>query len=74
MAISDEFTHFNEEGRGRMVDVTHKKDTARMALARGAIYMKPQTLEKILSNQMKRGMCCPWPRSGALWGASAPRS
>ena len=61
MAISDEFTHFNEEGRGRMVDVTHKKDTARMALARGAIYMK-------------RGMCCPWPRSGALWGASAPRS
>ena len=55
MAISDEFTHFNEEGRGRMVDVTHKKDTARMALARGAIYMKPQTLEKILSNQMKKG-------------------
>lgn len=25
MAISDEFTHFNAEGRGRMVDVTHKR-------------------------------------------------
>lgn len=68
MAISDEFTHFNEEGRGRMVDVTHKKDTARMALARGAIYMKPETLEKILNNQMKKGDVLSVAQIGGIMG------
>ncbi|MEG0309323.1 MAG: cyclic pyranopterin monophosphate synthase MoaC, partial [Eubacterium sp.] len=42
--MSENFTHFNQEGRSRMVDVTKKKETDRMAVARGTIRMKKETL------------------------------
>jgi len=35
-----ELTHFDEEGRSRMVDVTEKDVTFRVAVAGGKIYMK----------------------------------
>ncbi|HCF71358.1 MAG TPA: cyclic pyranopterin monophosphate synthase MoaC, partial [Syntrophomonas sp.] len=42
-----EFTHLNEAGRARMVDVTLKPDTDRMAIAEGTIRMKAETLQAI---------------------------
>ena len=38
-----ELTHFNEQGRARMVDVTEKDDTHRRAVAAGEFHMAPET-------------------------------
>lgn len=50
-----EFTHFNAAGRSRMVDVSEKNRSERVAVARGSITMKPETLKKIMEGQMKKG-------------------
>lgn len=50
-----EFTHFNEAGRSKMVDVTEKKSTERVAIAKGSIAMKKETLQKVIDGQMKKG-------------------
>lgn len=49
------FTHFNEEGRARMVDVSAKDVTARVAVARGEVRMKPATLALIREGKMAKG-------------------
>lgn len=50
-----ELTHFNEQGRAKMVDVTEKALTHRTAVAAGEVHMSPETLEKIKSGAMKKG-------------------
>lgn len=50
-----ELTHFDREGRARMVDVTAKADTVRVAVARGAIRMKPETLALIGKGEIAKG-------------------
>lgn len=50
-----EFTHIDEKGRVRMVDVTEKKSTLRTAIAQGVISMKPATLNMILAQNAKKG-------------------
>jgi len=49
-----EFTHFNEKGKARMVEVSHKDDTERLAVAKGSIRMSPNTLEMIIEGHMKK--------------------
>ena len=49
------FTHFNEDGRAHMVEVTAKDDTLRVAIARGTILMKPETIELIVASRIKKG-------------------
>jgi cyclic pyranopterin phosphate synthase len=49
------FTHIDAEGRVRMVDVTAKKPTARIAVADGAIHMSAETLDLIRSHKVKKG-------------------
>lgn len=49
------FTHFNENGRAYMVEVTDKSDTNRVAVARGEIVMKPSTIKAIQSSGIKKG-------------------
>ena len=41
------FSHLDDKGDVKMVDVTDKLLTTRIAKAIGAIYMKPQTIENI---------------------------
>jgi cyclic pyranopterin phosphate synthase len=48
-------THLDEQGRVRMVDVGAKPDTERIAIAKGEIHMKPETLELIRAGQIKKG-------------------
>jgi cyclic pyranopterin phosphate synthase len=48
-------THFDSTGRARMVDITHKPVTERMAKARGVIRMKRETLEAIRDGATKKG-------------------
>lgn len=48
-------THLDEEGRARMVDVGHKPDTERLAVARGEVHMEPETLRLIQEGALKKG-------------------
>jgi cyclic pyranopterin phosphate synthase len=50
-----EFTHIDEQGRVRMVDVSDKAPTLRVAVARGKISMNRETLESIRSGGVKKG-------------------
>lgn len=50
-----ELTHINPEGRARMVDVTGKDDTRRVARAQAVVYMQPETLELIKTGGIKKG-------------------
>jgi cyclic pyranopterin phosphate synthase len=50
-----ELTHFNESGRARMVDVSAKTSTERIAMAQGRVLMKPETLEKIQRGKIAKG-------------------
>jgi len=49
------FSHFNEKGKGHMVDVIQKKETERIAIAAGSIKMGKDTLLKVKSMGMKKG-------------------
>ncbi len=48
-------SHLDESGRARMVDVTAKDDTAREAVARGSVRMRPETLALIQSGGVPKG-------------------
>lgn len=48
-------SHVDESGRARMVDVTAKPETERMARARGMITMLPATLAAIRDNRTPKG-------------------
>ena len=50
-----ELTHFNRDGRARMVNVTDKTATRRRAVATGGIYMAPETLAHIKNGTIKNG-------------------
>ncbi|MCP3742493.1 cyclic pyranopterin monophosphate synthase MoaC [Rossellomorea sp. BNER] len=50
-----EFTHFNEEGRARMVDVSSKPDTVRTALARSSIKVNKKVYEAIIHQRLEKG-------------------
>jgi len=50
-----EFTHIDDKGRVRMVDVTNKKATVRAAVAAGVVSMQPETLAMIQNQEIKKG-------------------
>ena len=50
-----DFTHVNEQGRARMVDVSAKDDSERVAIARAVVSMQPETLALIKSGGIKKG-------------------
>ncbi|MGG0717588.1 cyclic pyranopterin monophosphate synthase MoaC [Robertmurraya massiliosenegalensis] len=50
-----EFTHFNEEGRAKMVDVSDKKETVRTAIANSSIIVNKEIYEQITQHQNKKG-------------------
>jgi cyclic pyranopterin phosphate synthase len=50
-----DFTHIDETGRARMVDVSAKNPTPRIAVATGSIRMSATTLDAIRSNSLGKG-------------------
>ncbi|MBQ7713601.1 MAG: cyclic pyranopterin monophosphate synthase MoaC [Oscillospiraceae bacterium] len=50
-----DFTHFNEQGRARMVDVSGKAPTLRAATAAGTVKMQPSTVAAIRSGGVPKG-------------------
>lgn len=50
-----DFTHFNEQGRAHMVDVTEKAATFRTAVAAGRVRMNGETLAAVKEGLIKKG-------------------
>jgi len=50
-----EFTHIDKQGRVRMVDVTEKESTLRVAVAQGIVSMNPDTFDKIMNQTVQKG-------------------
>ncbi|MCR5304404.1 MAG: cyclic pyranopterin monophosphate synthase MoaC [Lachnospiraceae bacterium] len=50
-----EFTHLDEQGNARMVDVGNKDITEREAVAKGSITMTRECYEKLVNGDMKKG-------------------
>ena len=50
-----EFTHFDEAGNARMVDVSGKEETKREAVARGFISMNRECLSLVKAGSMAKG-------------------
>ena len=57
MTMSNEptFTHLDDAGNAHMVDVTAKNATARRAVARCTVQMKPETAAAIANNGIPKG-------------------
>ncbi|MFC8685745.1 cyclic pyranopterin monophosphate synthase MoaC [Brevibacillus porteri] len=53
--MTDQLTHFNEQNRARMVDVSEKDVTKRVAVAESQISMKPKTLARIREGRIEKG-------------------
>ena len=53
--MTDQLTHIDENGDVRMVDVSQKADTERVAVAEGFISMKPETLALIVEGKAAKG-------------------
>jgi cyclic pyranopterin monophosphate synthase len=51
----DKLTHFDDEGRAVMVEVGEKTPTRRVAVARGEVRMREETLRRILDRQVEKG-------------------
>jgi cyclic pyranopterin monophosphate synthase len=50
-----ELSHFDERGASRMVDVSSKATTLRLARASGLVRMQPATLDMILERRVSKG-------------------
>jgi len=50
-----DLTHFDDEGKAIMVDVGDKKNTRRVAVARGVVKMQAETLTRILDKRLEKG-------------------
>ncbi len=50
-----EFTHLDAQGRARMVDVSAKYETDRIAVAGARVVMRPETLERIRAGDVAKG-------------------
>lgn len=53
--MNGELSHLDEGGRVSMVDVGHKPESERMAVARGEVVMRPETLALVQAGTLKKG-------------------
>lgn len=53
--MSGPLSHFDDQGRSRMVDVSHKQDSHRVAVAKAVVRMKPETVGLIQNREMSKG-------------------
>jgi len=55
VAKKNQLTHFDAAGQARMVDVSIKAETHRVAVATGQVLMKPSTAKLIANGEMSKG-------------------
>ena len=68
------FTHIDEKGQVRMVDVTAKKPSDRTATAQGCISMTPETFTAIMDQTVKKGNVLETARIAGIMGAKKTSS
>ena len=64
-----DLSHFDETGASRMVDVSGKADTIRVAVATGLVRMRPETLQLILDQKLAKGNVLEVARLAGIMGA-----
>jgi cyclic pyranopterin phosphate synthase len=64
-----QFTHFNESGRARMVDVGGKAATERIAQAQAIVWLQAETLENIQRGKIAKGDVLAVAQVAAVMGA-----
>ena len=62
-------THFDAKGKARMVDVTAKAVTERVAVAKGSVLMQPETIALIAAGGVKKGDVLSVARLAGIMGA-----
>jgi cyclic pyranopterin phosphate synthase len=62
-------THFDARGEARMVDVTAKAATERVAVAKGSVLMQPATIALITAGGVKKGDVLSVARLAGIMGA-----
>ena len=69
MSDEKQLTHIDEKGDVRMVDVSAKPDTERIAIAEGFIAMQPETLAMIVEGTAAKGDVLACARVAGIMGA-----
>jgi len=64
-----EFTHFDEQGKAVMVDVSGKDITARTATAAASVVMQPKTIHMIVEGGVSKGDVLSVARLAGIMGA-----
>lgn len=67
--MSSELTHIDDQGQARMVDIGDKPDTYRVAVARGEIVMRTETLALIETDSIAKGDVLGVSRLAGVMGA-----
>jgi cyclic pyranopterin phosphate synthase len=67
--MTNKLTHVSDSGEARMVDVSAKPESERMARATGAIRMRPETLAAIVNAEVKKGDVLGVARVAGVMGA-----
>lgn len=67
--MTGELTHFDRAGQAHMVDVTEKDVTDRVAIARGSVKMKPETLDLVEKGSAGKGDVLGVARLAGIMGA-----
>lgn len=67
--MDNHLTHLDEHGAARMVDVSDKPDSERIAIAGGAVYMRAETLQLIREGALKKGDVLTIARIAGIMGA-----
>lgn len=62
-------THLNQKGEAHMVDIAHKADTKRIAIAQGTITGKAETVSIIFADGLKKGDALAVARIAGIMGA-----
>ena len=67
--MAGKLTHFDDAGQAHMVDVSQKAETARTAVARGAVRMSRETYEIMAAGSAKKGDVLGVARLAGIMGA-----
>ena len=70
----DKFTHFDDDGKAVMVDITEKNVTERTAVATGETVMNRETLEAVKKGNIKKGDVLGVARIAAIMAAKQTQS
>ena len=70
----DKFTHFDDDGKAVMVDITEKNVTERTAVATGEIVMNRETFEAVKKGNIKKGDVLGVARIAAIMAAKQTQS